>query len=106
MKGVRKLKKGNGPEVREIRAKAIAFYKENDGELSSAKIARKLVENFGYTYHTAMTLLCEARRAEPEYNKNTGQGLRKFLQELEEREQKAYERKKLETELNRPKFFF
>lgn len=105
VKGGEKVKKGNSPEVREIRAKAIAFIKDNDKKLSREEIITELVENFGYAYKTALIMLSEARRAEPEYNKNTGKGLMKFLQKLEEKEQKALERKMLEKE-HREKFQF
>lgn len=103
---MRKFKRGNSADVREIRMKAIAFIKENDKKLSREEISTELVERFGYAYKTALGLISQAKRAEPAYNKNTGEGLMKFLQKLEKEGQKAYERKKLETELNRPKFRF
>ena len=99
------MKRGNSADVREIRMKAIAFIKENDKNLSREEISTELVERFGYAERTALGLISQAKRVEPAYNKNTGEGLMKFLQKLEEKEQKARERKMLEKE-HREKFQF
>lgn len=93
------MKKGNSAECRRRRAKAIDFCKEHEKRLSRKEIATKLIEKFGYSYGTALILVSEAKRIELGYNENTGKGLIKFLQSLEEREQKAYERKKARNKI-------
>ena len=104
-KGVRKLKKGNGREARERHARAVAFCKENDGKLKSTEIARKLMEMFGYTRSSAFTFVYTETKGRM-YDKNSGKGLKAYLDKQDEERQKAYERKMLEKELDRPKFFF
>ena len=103
---MRKLKKGNGKEARERHARAVAFCKENDGKLRSTDIVNMLMEIFGYTYHTAWTLLGQSKKKKPSYSRESGKGLKAYLDKQDEEEQKAYEREMLEAELNRPKFFF
>lgn len=98
--------KGNGKEARERHARAVAFCKENYGKLRSTDIVNMLMEIFDYTYHTAWTLLGQSKREKPPYSRESGKGLKAYLDKLEAEEQKKYERKKLEAELERPKFFF
>lgn len=103
---MRKLKKGNGKEARERHARAVAFCKENYGKLRSTDIVNMLVEIFDYTYHTAWTLLGQSKREKPPYSRESGKGLKAYLDKQDEEKQKAYEREMLEAELNRPKFRF
>lgn len=97
--------KGNGKEARERHARAVAFCKENDGKLKSTEIARKLMEMFGYTRSSAFTFVYTETKGRV-YDMNSGKGLKAYLDKLEAEEQKKYERKMLEKELDRPKFFF
>ena len=88
--------------------KAIAFCKENI-KLSKAETIERLVEEFGYASKTAYNILREAETEKVRKNSRTkcaSEGLKAYLDRLEVEEQKAYERKMLEKELDRPKFFF
>lgn len=97
--------RGNGKEARERHARAVAFCKENDGKLRSTEIARKLMEMFGYTRSSAFTFVYTETKGRV-YDMNSGKGLKAYLDKQDEEEQKKYERKMLEKELDRPKFFF
>ena len=86
---------------------AEAFCKENIKKIGSTKIIKTLMETFGYTYREAWDLLgSQKNKKKPPYNRESGKGLKAYLDKQDEEKQKAYERKMLEKELDRPKFFF
>lgn len=85
-------------------ARAIAFCKEN-AELGSEEIIKRLIRDFGYARGSAYNISREAVTGKVG-GKHIKKNLRAYLDSLEVEEQKAYERKMLEEELNRPKFFF
>lgn len=85
-------------------ARAIAFCKEN-AELGSEEIIKRLIRDFGYARGSAYNISREAVTGKIR-GKHIKKNLRAYLDSLEAEEQKAYERKMLEEELSRPKFFF
>lgn len=87
------MKRGNSADVREIRMKAIAFIKENDKKLSREEISTELVERFGYAERTALGLISQAKKGGASIQQKYWRRLMKFLQKLEEKEQKAREKK-------------
>lgn len=85
-------------------ARAIAFCKENV-ELGSEEIIKRLIRDFNYARGSAYNISREAVTGKTG-GKHIKKNLRAYLDSLEAEEQKAYERKMLEEELSRPKFFF
>lgn len=94
----------------ERKKRALAFVKQNN-KLPNGKIIKKLMQEFQYSYSGARNVLMESRVNNKtkgnwkHYNKNTGEGLRKYLEQQEREKQKALERKRLEKE-HREKFQF
>ena len=91
-------------EILKRHTKAIAFCKEN-AELGSEEIIKRLIRDFGYARGSAYNILREAVTGKVG-GKYIKKNLKAYLDSLEIEEQKAYERKMLEAELDRPKFFF
>ena len=97
-------------EILERKKRALAFAKQNN-KLPNGKIIKKLMQEFQYSYSSARNILAESgansktKRKWKNYDKNTGEGLRKYLDQQEHEEQKALERKRLEKE-HREKFQF
>lgn len=91
----------------ERHTRAIAFCKEN-AELGSEEIIKRLIRDFGYARGSAYNISREAvtGKVGGSHAKYMKKNLRAYLDSLEAEEQKAYERKMLEEELDRPKFFF
>lgn len=100
-KEVRRLKRN---EKLKRHARAIAFCKEN-AELGSEEIIKRLIRDFGYARGSAYNISREAVTGKVG-GKYIKKSLKAYLDSLEVEEQKAYERKMLEEELSRPKFFF
>lgn len=97
-------------EIIERKKRTLTFAKKIK-ELPSGEIIKKLMQEFQYSYSSARNILVESgansktKRNWKDYNKNTGEGLRKYLDQQEHEEQKALERKRLEKE-HREKFQF
>ena len=94
-------------EILERNRIAVDFIEKNR-HLSREELVEHLVAELHYTKNRAQALT----NGKPKKTTRipaplrTGKGLKAYLDKLEAEEQKAYERKMLEAELDRPKFFF
>lgn len=90
------------------------FARKNEN-IAKTELAKTIAEKFGYSLTSAYRIIKEKdgppKRHYGHHNvsevaKKKGGELRKLLDEEDRKEQEAYERKMLEAELSRPKFFF
>lgn len=102
--GTRRLKRS---EIIARNRIAVNYIRKNK-HLSREELINYLVVELKFVRGTALRLTREnGKLRETKPNPfGTGKGLRAYLDSLEAEEQKAYERKMLEEELDRPKFFF
>lgn len=102
-KGVSGLKRA---EIIERNRIAVDFIEENR-HLSREELMAYLVIELHYSEDGAYRLT-RGKKSVPRTSVmfRTGKGLKTYLDKQDEEEQKAYERKMLEKELDRPKFFF
>ena len=104
-KKVRNLKK---TEIFARREKALAYIRQNS-YLKKKELVDYLIVEMGYAERTAYSLVEEIVKKNNEEVYQlvlTGKGLKEYLDEQDLKKQRAYEKKKLEEELDRPKFFF
>ena len=85
---------------------AVDFIEKNS-HLSREELVDYLIAELNYSEGGAY-LLTRGKKSMPRTTVmfRTGKGLKAYLDKQDEEEQKAYERKMLEEELSRPKFFF
>jgi hypothetical protein len=102
--GARRLKRS---EIIARNRIAVNYIRKNK-HLSREELINYLVVELKFVRGTALRLTREnGKLRETKPNPfGTGKGLRAYLDKQEAEEQKAYERKMLEEELSRPKFFF
>lgn len=100
-KGVSGLKRA---EILERNRIAVDFIEKNR-HLSREELVDYLITELNYSEGSAY-LLTRGKKSVPSNILKAGEGLKAYLDKQDEEKQKAYERKMLEEELNRPKFFF
>ena len=94
-------------EILERNRIAVDFIEKNR-HLSREELVEYLVAELHYTKNRAQALTSEKPKKTTRIPAplRTGKGLKVYLDKQEAEEQKKYERKMLEKELDRPKFFF